>query len=213
MTQVTPIRDLKGYLSPEEVEKVIAAAANPRDALLVRIPWRTGIRVSELIGINVSDIDYERRGVIIKVQKMRKRDGKTVERRRLVPIDQGTLDMVRQYLEWRAVFPYKGDLLFPITRQRVDQIYWKLGRRAGIKEIGDPAISKHRKLHPHVLRHSFAIHCVKHGMSIERLQKILGHSSPTTTSVYLQFSVADLHEDYDRVWEEDETRETKETKD
>ncbi len=76
------------------------------------------------------------------------------------------------------------------------------------KEIGDPAVSKHRKLHPHVLRHSFAIHCIKRGMSIERLQKILGHQSPTTTSVYLQYSVADLHEDYDKVWE-DETTETK----
>ncbi len=208
MTQVTPIRDLKGYLEPEQVERLIAAAGNIRDVLLVRIPWRTGIRVSELIGIKASDIDYERRGVIIKVQKMRKRDGKTIERRRVVPIDQGTLDMVREYLEWRKQFPYQGDLLFPITRQRVDQIYWKLGRRAGIKEIGDPAISKHRKVHPHLLRHSFSIHCVKKGMAIERLQKILGHSSPTTTSVYLQFSVADLHEDYDKIWGEDERKET-----
>ena len=213
MTQVTPIRDLKGYIEPEQVEQVIAAATNPRDVLLVRIPWRTGIRVSELIGINVSDIDFVSRAIVIKVQKIRKKDGKPVERRRVVPIDQGTLDMVKEYLEWRAKFPYQGDLLFPITRQRVDQIFWKLGRRAGIKEIGDPAVSKHRKLHPHHLRHSFAIHCVKRGMSIERLQKILGHSSPTTTSVYLQYSVADLHEDYDKVWEEDERAETKETKD
>ncbi len=209
MPEVTPIKDLKGYLEPEQVEKLIAVATNPRDALLVRIPWRTGIRVSELIGIKVSDIDFENRAILIKIQKQRKRDGKTVERRRVVPIDQGTLGMAREYLAWRKPFPYKGDLLFPITRQRVDQVYWKLGKRAGIKEIGDPAISKHRKLHPHHLRHSFAIHCVKHGMSIERLQKILGHASPTTTSVYLQYSVADLHEDYDRVWQEDETAETK----
>ena len=206
---VTPIRDLKGYLEPEQVKRLIAIATNPRDALLVRIPWRTGIRVSELIGIKESDIDFKGRAIIIKVQKMRKRDGKTIERRRLVPIDQGTLVMVKEYLVWRKQFPYKGDLLFPITRQRVDQIYWKLGRRAGIKEIGDPAVSKHRKLHPHVLRHSFAIHCVKHGMTIERLQKILGHSSPTTTSVYLQFSAADLHESYDKIWREDEREETK----
>ena len=209
MTQVTPIRDLKGYLSPEEVEKVIAAAANPRDVLLVRIPWRTGIRVSELIGIRIQDIDFENRAILIIVLKQRKRDGKTIERRRVVPVDQATLDMVREYLKWRARFPYKGDLLFPITRQRVDQIYWKLGRRAGIKEIGDPAISQHRKLHPHHMRHSFAIHCIKRGMTIERLQKILGHSSPTTTSVYLQYSLKDLHEDYDKVWEEDERTETK----
>jgi len=208
MTEVTPIRDLKGYLEPEQVERVIAVA-NPRDALLVRIPWRTGVRVSELIGIRIQDIDFDNRAIVIKVQKMRKRDGKAIERRRVVPIDQGTLDMVRGYLEWRKQFPYKGDLLFPITRQRVDQVYWKLGRRAGITKVGDPTVSKHTKLHPHVLRHSFSIHAIKRGMSIERLQKILGHSSPTTTSVYLQFSLKDLHEDYDRIWEEDETTETK----
>ena len=208
MSQVSPIKDLKAYLSPEQVERLISVATNRRDALLVRLLWRTGIRVSELIGIRIQDIDFENRAVAIKALKLRKKDGKTIERRRVVPIDQGSLDMVREYLQWRKQFPYKGDLLFPITRQRVDQIFWKLGRRAGIKEIGDPAISQHRKLHPHHLRHSFAIHCIKRGMSIERLQKILGHQSPTTTSVYLQYSLKDLHEDYDRVWGEDETTET-----
>lgn len=208
MTQVTPIRDLKGYLEPEQVERVIAVAGNLRDKLLVRVPWRTGVRVTELINVRIQDIDFDNRAIVIKVQKMRKKDGKAIERRRVVPIDQGTLDMVREYLAWRKQFPYKGDLLFPITRQRVDQIFWKLGRRAGIKEIGDPAVSKHRKLHPHLLRHSFSIHCVKKGMAIERLQKILGHSSPTTTSVYLQFSQKDLHDQYDRVWEEDEREKT-----
>ena len=209
MTGVTPIKDLRGYLQPEEIERLTEVASNPRDRLLIRIPWRTGIRVSELIGIRIQDIDFDNRAIVIKVLKQRKRDGKAIERRRVITIDQGSLDMVRKYLEWRKRFPYKGDLLFPITRQRVDQIYWKLGRRAGIKEIGDPAVSQHRKLHPHHLRHSFAIHCIKHGMSVERLPKILGHQSPTTTSVYLQYSVADLHEDYDRVWEQDETTETK----
>ncbi len=209
MTQVTPIRDLKGYLEPEQVERLIAAATNPRDALLVRIPWRTGMRVSELIGIKESDIDFEGRAILIKIQKQRKRDGKTVERRRIVPIDEDTLNMVREYLEWRKQFPYEGDLLFPISRQRVVQICWKLGKRAGITRIGDPTVSQHTKFHLHHLRHSFAIHCIKRGMSIDRLQKILGHSSPTTTSIYLQYSLKDLHEDYDRVWGEDET----ETKD
>jgi integrase len=201
MTQVTPIRDLKGYLEPRQVEQLIALATIPRDALLIRIPWRTGIRVSELIGLRISDIDFDSRALVIKVQKVRRKDGKAIEKRRMIPIDQGTLDLVREYLQWRKQFPYKGDLLFPITRQRVDQIFWKLGRKAGITEIGDPAVSKHRKLHPHVLRHSFAIHCVKRGMSIERLQKILGHASPTTTSVYLQWSSTDLHEDYDKIWD------------
>jgi integrase len=209
MAQVTPIRDLKAYLEPLQVKRLIAVAKTLRDMLLILIPWRTGIRVGELIRIRVPDVDFENRAILIKVQKIRKRDRKEIERRRIVPVDRGTLDMIKEYLEWRKQFPYKGDLLFPITRQRVDQIYWKLAKRAGIKETGDPAISKYRKLHPHVLRHSFAIHCIKHGMSIERLQKILGHQSPTTTSVYLQYSLADLHEDYDRIWEENETAESK----
>lgn len=204
MPEVTPIRDLKGYLEPEQVERLIEAAINPRDRLLIRILWRTGIRVSELTGLKVSDVDFESRAIVIKVQKMRRKDGKATERRRIVPIDRDTLDRLKEYLRWRKQFPYKGDLLFPITRQRVDQIFWKLGRRAGIKEIGDPAVSQHRKLHPHHLRHSFAIHCIKRGMSIERLQKILGHQSPSTTSVYLQYSLKDLHEDYDKVWENKE---------
>jgi len=209
MREVTPIRDLKAYLSPEQVERLISVAPNLRDALLVRLLWRSGIRVSELIGIKVSDIDFEGRAILIKIQKQRKRDGKTIERRRVIPIDQGTLDMVKEYLEWRKQFPYKGDLLFPISRQRVNQIFWRLGRRADITMVGDPTISQHTKLHPHHLRHSFAIHCIKRGMTIERLQKILGHSSPTTTSVYLQYSLKDLHEDYDKIWAEDETAETK----
>jgi integrase len=205
---VTPIRDLQGYLKPEQVERLIDAAPNLRDKLLVRIPWRSGVRVSELVGIRVQDIDFEGRAILIKTQKTRKRNGKAIERRRLVPIDQGTLDMTTEYLAWRKQFPYKGDLLFPITRQRVDQIFWKLGKRVGIKEIGDPAVSKHRKLHPDHLRHLFAIRCVKRGMSVERLQEILGHQSPKSTTPYLQFLAADLHADYDRVWEENETEET-----
>jgi len=187
------------------VGRLISVAPNLRDALLVRIPWRTGIRVGELIGLRISDIDFDSRALVIKVQKMRRKDGKTIEKRRMVPIDRATLDMIREYLQWRQRFSYDGDLLFPITRQRVNQIFWKLGRKAGIAEVGDPAISKHRKLHPHVLRHSFSIQCIKKGMSIDRLQKILGHASPTTTSVYLQWSSADLHEDYDKVWNDEGT--------
>lgn len=186
MRAVTPIRDLKGYLEPQQVERLMAAASNPRDKLMVRILWRIGIRVSELIGIRVSDIDFQSRAIVIKVQKIRRKDGKAVERRRVVPIDQGTLDMVREYLESRKQFPYKGDLLFPITRQRAQQIVQKLGRRAGITEVGDPAVSQRRKLHPHHLRHSFAIHCIKHGMSIERLQKILGYRSQSAQHNYIK---------------------------
>lgn len=204
MTRVTPTRDLKGYLEPGQVKRLIAVTKTLRDLLLILIPWRTGIKVGELIRIQSQDIDFEKRTILIKVQKTRKRDNRVTEKVRLVPVDRETINTIRQYLEWRKQFPYEGDLLFPISRQRINQIYWQLGMRAGLNEIGDPAVSKHSKLHPYTLRHSFAIHCIKHGMSIERLQKILGLQSPTTASIYLQHSLTDLHDDYDdydRVWE------------
>jgi integrase/recombinase XerD len=205
MAIVTPIKDLKAYLDPERVEKLIAVAPHIRDKLLVRIPWRTGIRVSELIRLRIQDIDFENRAITIIVQKQRKKDGKVIERRRVVPIDQGTLDMIKEYLEWRKQAPYDGELLFPFTRQRVNQIYLVLGKKAGIKEVGDPAISQRRHLHPHHIRHSFAVRSIKKGMSILDLQRILGHQSINTTMAYLQFSVEDLHKGYDKVWEDEPT--------
>lgn len=196
------LTDLTAYLRPEQVEKLMAAARNPRDRLLIRIPWYTAIRVTELINIRVPHIDFENRTIRIRKQKERKQDGKVIKTQRIVPIDRVTLEMIKEYLQWRKQFPYRGDLLFPITRQRVNQIHWQLARRAGIDQVGDPEITQHTKVHPHLLRHSFAIHSVKHGMSIAELQKILGHKNLSTTMVYLQFLELDLHESYDKVWEE-----------
>ncbi len=68
MTQVTPIRDLKEYLSPEQVERLIAVATNPRDVLLIRILRRTGIRVCELIGLTITDI-FRRPNLQVREEK------------------------------------------------------------------------------------------------------------------------------------------------
>ena len=64
MAPISPIHYLKAYVEPEQVERLIAAAINPRDALLVRIPWRTGIRVSELIGIRIQDINFDNEALL-----------------------------------------------------------------------------------------------------------------------------------------------------
>jgi integrase/recombinase XerD len=207
MPQVVALRDLTAYLRPEQVEKLMAVAHNPRDRLLVRIPWYTGIRVTELINIRVPHIDFENRTIRIRKQKERKQDGKVMKTQRIVPVDSGTLDMIKEYLQWRKQYPYRGDFLFPITRRRVNQIYWELARRAGIDQVGDPEMTKHLKVHPHTLRHSFAIHSVKHGLSLAELQKILGHKNLSTTMVYLQVSGPDLHEGYDKIWERDANQE------
>jgi integrase/recombinase XerD len=60
MPEVTPIRDLKAYLEPEQVDILIAAATNPRDKAFIALLARTGVRISEAIGLKVSDIDVQR---------------------------------------------------------------------------------------------------------------------------------------------------------
>lgn len=198
-----PIQDLTAYLTEEQVEKLMSKAKNIRDLLLVRIPWRTGIRVGELVSLRVQDVDYENRALVIVHEKMRKRSGDIRQVRRRVPVDAETLGLIQKYLKWSTQWGYDGELLFPIGTHRVDAIMKTLGRRARITQVGDPAISKHLGMHTHLLRHSFAVHCVKHGMPIVDLQKILGHSFPAAAAIYLQFIDEDLHTSYDQVWAKD----------
>ena len=179
------MKDLKGYLKPEEVQKLLNACNSLTSYLIIRLLWRTGMRVSELVNLKTDDILWKERIIIVRTLK---RKGKQ-ERR--IPIDQKTLDLLKEYLKKRKV---KSKLIFPFTRQWVFNLVRKIGKKAGIIRVGK------KKLHPHHLRHSFAIFCVKRGMDLRKLQMILGHASISTTAHYLQFSPVELEEEYDRVW-------------
>ena len=229
MTQVTPIRDLKGYLEPERVERLIAAAANPRDKAFIALLARTGIRISEAIEIKTSDIDFQRG--ILTITRLKEKSrlkcphcgeslgkrhvfcpgcGNKVEeavrekvekrRQRIIPVDSTTLASLQNYLEWRRSFPYRGPLVFPFTRQRGWQLVEKIGRRAGIKG-----------LHPHSLRHALAPAWVSKGLDTKRLQLLLGHARISTTMEYVDSSFEQLRSEYEKLWEskEDEREETK----
>ncbi len=229
MTQVTPIRDLKGYLEPEQVERLVDAAGNPRDKALISLLPRTGIRISEAVQLKESDIDFER-GVLTIVHLKEKSKlrcphcgdslgkrhifcpscGNRVEksirekveqrRQRMIPVDHGTLRLLDEYLKWRRKFPYRGPLVFPFSRQRGWQLIEKLGRRAGIKG-----------LHPHSLRPLLATTWVSKGLDVKKLQVLLGHASIATTMEYVDSSFEQLRSEYDKLWEikEDGTKETK----
>lgn len=164
MTQVTPIRDLKGHLESEHVDRLIVATSNPRDKAFVAVLAKAGIRISEAVQIKVIDIDFERAVLTIVHLKERSRlkcpncgeilgkrhlfcpgCGNRVDqairekieqrRQRTIPIDSATLRLIEEYLEWRRSFPYRGPLVFPFTRQRGWQLVEKIGRRAGIKGL------------------------------------------------------------------------------
>ena len=167
------------YLEKEQVDELLDAAktCSERDHLLLRFMWRTGVRVSEVTSVTPKDIEFKN-----AVVNIRKAKG---GRQRRVPLDEETLTMLSDYIltsntpEDRPVFPIKRTQVFNLVK--------RYGNTAGVN------------IHPHTLRHSFAIHLVRSGMDLRRLQLLLGHSSLSITQVYLQFKDDDLREAYDKV--------------
>ncbi len=167
------------YLEKEQVDEILNAAktCNHRDYLLLRFMWRTGVRVSEVINVTPKDIEHKN-GVV----NIRKAKG---GRQRRVPLDQDTLKMLSDYV--LALNIPEDQPVFPIQRNRVFSIVKKYGKMTGVN------------IHPHTLRHSFAINMVRGGTDLRRVQLMLGHTSLSITQVYLQFNDNDLREAYEKV--------------
>ena len=213
------MRNEEGHIEPKYINKLIAAATNPRDRAFISTLGKTAARISEAVQLNVTDIDFKRGTLTIVHLKERvklkcpncgellgKRHlfcpgcGKKVDqairekveqrRQRVIPVDPDTLRLLDEYLRWRRKFSYRGSLVFPFTRQRGWQIIEKLGRRAGIKG-----------LHPHSLRHLLATMWVSKGLDTKKLQLLLGHASIATTMEYVDSNLEQLRSEYQKLWE------------
>jgi integrase/recombinase XerD len=224
MTQVT-----SNYFEPERIEKLINSCINPRDRAFIALLARTGIRISEVVQLKISDVDFQRGVLTIVHLKERSklkcphcgeslgkrhlfcpscgnkvdkaiREKVEQQRQRMIPIDHNTLKLIDEYLQGRQKFPYRGPLVFPFSRQRGWQLVEKLGRHAGIKG-----------LHPHSLRHLLATTWVSKGLDVKKLQVLLGHASIATTMEYVDSNFEQLRSEYEKLWEikEDERTETK----
>lgn len=191
------MKDPKNYFTAEQVNTAIDAIPNLRDKLLVKLHWIMGARVSEVLSIRVSMIDFDDEMIGIKSLKKKRDEWCNI------PVDRETLEMIKQYLTKRG---FDSDYLFtadgdkPLTRQMAYFIIRDAFERVGITRVGDPRITK-RGLHPHphTLRHSFAIDWFKRGGRPELLQRILRHEHYETTMSYLRFSDADLKEAFDKI--------------
>jgi len=183
---------LPRVLSEEEVERLLAAPdlaqpAGVRDKAMLELLYATGLRVSELVGLRLSQLHLES-GFLIAFGKGAKE--------RVVPVGEAAEGALRRYL--REVRPRlasgRHEVVFvnlrgaPMTRQG----FWKLlrahGRSAGIAA----------GLSPHVLRHSFATHLLEHGADLRVVQTLLGHSDISTTEIYTHVHRERLRGLYDR---------------
>ncbi|MFW9781612.1 MAG: site-specific tyrosine recombinase/integron integrase [Candidatus Heimdallarchaeota archaeon] len=152
--------------------------------LIVRLLYSTMARVSELCNIRIKDIDFDK-GYI----RLRGKGNKE----RIVPVDQKTLEISKDYLSNRISYEVE-DFLLVNTR---NQMLSPRVVQADIKTIKERCGFPDSKIMtPHVFRHTGATHLRRSGMDISELQDILGHSSPNTTRIYAKNDITKLKQSY-----------------
>ncbi|WP_240001993.1 site-specific tyrosine recombinase XerD [Photorhabdus bodei] len=167
-------------LSEKQVEDLLNAPCTDqpvelRDKAMLEVLYACGLRVSELVGLTLSDVSL-RQGVVRVIGKGNKE--------RLVPLGEEAIYWLENYLEYGRVGLLNGatlDVLFPSNRgrQMTRQTFWYR-----IKHYALLAGIDTERLSPHVLRHAFATHLLNHGADLRVVQMLLGHSDLSTTQIY-----------------------------
>ena len=185
-----------GYHLPEvltldEINDMVAAinpdkAEAQRDRAIIETLYGCGLRVSELVDLEMSKI-YTEEGYLVVRGKGNKE--------RMVPMSEVSIHEINRYLEeFRSYLNVKPDcanILFlnrrggKLTRVRIFQIIKDLAEAAGIR----------KNISPHTLRHSFATHLLEGGANLRAIQQMLGHESITTTQIYIHLDRSSLRED------------------
>jgi len=180
-------RQLPKHLTEKDVEALLNAPDTKtvlgiRDRAMLEVIYASGLRVSELVDLQVSQLNL-RQGVV----RVQGKGGK----QRLVPIGEQAADWIEQYMAQSRPELLKqvpSDSLFVTNRKKAmsRQAFWYLVKRyaqqAGIKEA----------LSPHTLRHAFATHLLNHGADLRVVQMLLGHSDISTTQIYTHIAQARL---------------------
>jgi len=179
--------DLQGFFKQGQREAIYNSCSNPRDKLLIRMLWKTGRRIGEILKIKMSEIDFQNSNILWHIEKKKR------EYPKWKPVDKVTLKMIADYANALDIFP--EDYLFmnfnnhrPLTRQRAFQIVRDTTEKAGIFFVGV------KKPHPHHFRHSFAIDKavkLKSPADMRKLQQYMEHSNMGMTEQYLQFGDED----------------------
>jgi len=188
-------------ITVEQVEKLLSAPGDRdllgrRDRAMLETLYSTGIRVSELVGLNMEDLDFETEALLVT--------GKG-KKERLVPLGSHALQAIRRYAE---MLQQSAPLADHWARSRQGErtgaplFVNKHGQRLSsrsvrrkldkyLREVGlDPSIS------PHTLRHSFATHLLDNGADLRSVQELLGHQSLSTTQVYTHLTGKRLQDGY-----------------
>jgi tyrosine recombinase XerC len=176
-------KKLPGFLDETQTEELVTAPTESepqglRDRAILELLYSTGLRVSEVAGLTVEDVDLDTEMVLAR--------GKG-KKERLVPMGVKAALAVRKYLRSRGQSAKKAKPLFlnrfgkRLTQRSIRRVVDKYARAKGLPHVS-----------PHTLRHSFATHMLDRGADLRAVQELLGHSSLSTTQVYTHLTTEGL---------------------
>jgi integrase/recombinase XerD len=171
---------------PPSRRSSLSHAASLRDRAIVEVLYASGMRVSELTGLQLVDLHFGEGFAMVT--------GKG-SKQRLVPLGQYAIEALGEYFTFREVLckaaHQHGEVFLsqrgPISRSQVFRIIKDCAARAGVKG----------KVSPHTFRHSCASHMLAHGADLRLVQELLGHSALSTTQVYTHIEKTRLRQVYD----------------
>lgn len=159
---------LPKMLNKKEVQKIITVTENPKHRLILQLCYGMGLRVSEIVGLKLSDIDSQT--MLVRIEQAKgKKD-------RLVVLPQSILKQLRDYyLQYRPKeYLFEGQNGGQYSVRSAQAVFKTAMKKAGIK----------KRIGIHGLRHSYATHLLEMGTDIRFIQELLGHSSIKTTEIY-----------------------------
>lgn len=189
-----PHRKLPHFLTTDEIQTLLAAPSQAtvmglRDRAIFETMYSGGLRVSELVGINDNDLDFE--DGLVRVKGKGKRE-------RLAPLGKYAVESLEQWKSKRVLA--RGKQPTPTTPVFTNKFGNRLTTRSVARMLEKYLLQTglNLKTSPHTLRHSFATHLLDRGADIRSVQELLGHKSLVTTQIYTHLSTAGLRQAYEQ---------------
>ena len=183
-------RRLPPTLDPDQVASLLAISGDEpetlRDRAILELFYSSGLRLAELVGLNLGDVDQSDRTVRVlgKGSKMR-----------VVPVGKQALAALRDWLAVRSEVARQGEMALFVGRRGARVSPRTVQKRVNewAKRQGAPT-----GVHPHMLRHSFATHVLESSRNLRAVQELLGHASLSTTQIYTHLDFQHLAKVYDK---------------
>jgi site-specific recombinase XerD len=175
-------RRLPTWLTEAERKRVLGLGLSKRDVAILALFLFSGLRCNELRMLDVQDIDFDEMTVLVRFGKRSKQ--------RVIPLHAEAAAVLIEHLAGRTAGPvFLSERKQRISLRRLRSLIKSLGQQAGLR----------KDIHPHALRHSFAVALLEKDVDLETIRDLLGHDDIKTTSIYLHCSTAKRRAAVDRI--------------